>query len=173
MHQQCVLSRPWTFELSFIQLFSKSSSVSFSHVGSLAQIHRVILWHPPVCQNYNTQRQQSRRKVFFFLHRGADSQSNKEQRRVVDVSVALIKNVKKFVCVSQDVVPPTIKSILRKSRKFSRSNLRLRGHQTWIVMGSQSSMGFGKRSMQNSMKTWTKTDLRSSHLRRFGIFFRH
>ena len=40
--------------------------------------------------------------------------------------MALKRNVKKLGCVSQDGVPPSIKSILRKGRKSSRSNLRFR-----------------------------------------------
>ena len=75
-------------------------------------------WHPPVCQNYNSQSGCKFGEKCSFLHRGADRQPNKRPKKGGGKgAVALLKNSKQMGCEVHDIEPPKFMSILRTGIK--------------------------------------------------------
>ena len=73
-------------------------------------------WHPPECLFYMSENGCRFGDKCSYAHRQVDEQPSKRSKKNGDrIAVAVLKNTRQLVCVSQDMEPPKSSSILGKS----------------------------------------------------------
>ena len=84
-------------------------------------------WHPPECLFYRTKSGCRFGEKCSYAHRQVDEQPSKRSKKNEDKSaVAMLKIARQLGCVFQDMEPPKLSSILRKSSDMQKPIQRVK-----------------------------------------------